>query len=144
MDYKVRTLKDTVGKDTILYITNSFDTVIAIIGKDFQDKITMKSVYRFTPNGIDYGSGITENTETVDYDAGNMSNRNSQDNDDEFNLNDYILKTQIVPPVCPAAPSCPSCTADCGSCSNCGGNGGSGTLTKNGESVVSGDAVANI
>ena len=144
VDYKVRTLKDTVGKDTILYITNSFDTVIAIIGKDFQDKITMKSVYRFTPNGIDDGSGITENTETVDYDAGNMSNRNSQDNDDEFNLNDYILKTQIVPPVCPAAPSCPSCTADCGSCSNCGGNGGSGTLTKNCESVVSGDAVANI
>jgi hypothetical protein len=39
--------------------------------------------------------------------------------------NDYILKTQVVPPVCP---SCPSCTHGCsGVCNSCGGNGGSGT-----------------
>jgi hypothetical protein len=36
--------------------------------------------------------------------------------------NDYILKTQIVPPVCP---QCPSCNCN-GVCSDCGGNGGSG------------------
>lgn len=47
---------------------------------------------------------------------------------------DYILKTQIVPPVCP---SCPGCTASTGTvCSNCGGQGGSGTLTCNGSSVI--------
>ena len=40
-------------------------------------------------------------------------------------FNDYILKTQVVPPVCP---SCPSCTTECsGVCNSCGGNGGSGT-----------------
>lgn len=53
------------------------------------------------------------------------------------NLNpnsDYILKTQIVPPVCP---SCPGCAASTGTvCSNCGGQGGSGTLTCNGSSVI--------
>jgi hypothetical protein len=37
---------------------------------------------------------------------------------------DYMLKTQIVPPVCPMCPMCPSTK---GVCTNCGGNGGSGT-----------------
>jgi hypothetical protein len=37
--------------------------------------------------------------------------------------NDYLLKTEVVPPVCP---SCPSCSTG-GVCNACGGNGGSGT-----------------
>jgi len=45
---------------------------------------------------------------------------------------DYMLKTQVVPPVCPACPSCPSG----GNCNNCGGNGGSGTQDSNGKSMV--------
>jgi hypothetical protein len=49
---------------------------------------------------------------------------------------DYILKTQIVPPVCP---SCPSCGTGSGVCTNCGGNGGSGTKTTNGKTMVSGE-----
>jgi len=59
------------------------------------------------------------------------------------NNNDYILKTQIVPPVCP---SCPACSANgtCGTasaCTNCGGQGGSGTLTQTGTSIF--DASGN-
>lgn len=56
---------------------------------------------------------------------------------DDFS-EDYILKTQIVPPVCPSCPSCPSCSTGTtgGVCANCGGNGGSGTLTTNGNTVV--------
>lgn len=42
------------------------------------------------------------------------------------NINDYILKTQIVPPVCPTCPNCPSTGS--GTCTNCGGQGGSGTV----------------
>jgi hypothetical protein len=38
---------------------------------------------------------------------------------------DYLLKTQIVPPVCPACPSCPSVASSV--CTNCGGHGGAGT-----------------
>ena len=45
---------------------------------------------------------------------------------------DYMLKTQVVPPVCPACPSCPSG----GNCNNCGGNGGNGTQDSNGNSMV--------
>jgi hypothetical protein len=35
----------------------------------------------------------------------------------------YLLKTQVVPPVCPRCPNCPGS----GVCTSCGGNGGSGT-----------------
>jgi len=48
--------------------------------------------------------------------------------------NDYILKTQIIPPVCPSCASCPSCSSS-GTCTNCGGNGGSGTMTSSGVSI---------
>lgn len=44
---------------------------------------------------------------------------------------DYLLKTQIVPPVCPTCPACPG--SGCGgACTHCGGQGGSGTLGSNG------------
>jgi hypothetical protein len=42
---------------------------------------------------------------------------------------DYLLKTEVVPPVCP---SCPSCSSNKGVCTNCGGHGGSGTQTSSG------------
>jgi len=67
----------------------------------------------------------------------NSSGSSLANPNDQFS-EDYILKTQIVPPVCPSCPSCPSCSSNTtGSvCSNCGGNGGSGTLTTNGNTVV--------
>jgi hypothetical protein len=43
---------------------------------------------------------------------------------------DYLLKTQIVPPVCPACPGCQ------GVCTSCGGNGGSGTLSSDNNSLA--------
>jgi hypothetical protein len=54
---------------------------------------------------------------------------------------DYMLKTQIIPPVCPSCPSCPACTGnkDGGVCQKCGGNGGSGTIDVNGKTLVDGD-----
>jgi len=62
------------------------------------------------------------------------SNEGSENSASKYS-DDYILKTQIVPPVCP---SCPSCTGN-GSCTNCGGQGGCGTLNANGSTVVSGN-----
>jgi hypothetical protein len=52
--------------------------------------------------------------------------------------NDYMLKSQIVPPVCP---TCPACHRHTGVCTNCGGTGGSGTQTndKTGDSKKSDD-----
>ena len=67
----------------------------------------------------------------------NSSGSSSTNPNDQFS-EDYILKTQIVPPVCPSCPSCPSCSSGTtgGVCENCGGNGGSGTLTTNGNTMV--------
>ena len=63
----------------------------------------------------------------------------AEQNTGDFNLNDYILKTQVVPPVCPSCPACNNCS---GTCTNCGGNGGNGTLTVDGSSNVVGDDVS--
>ena len=68
----------------------------------------------------------------------NSSGSSSTNPNDQFS-EDYILKTQIVPPVCPSCPSCPSCSSNTTGnvCANCGGNGGSGTLSTDGKTVVS-------
>jgi hypothetical protein len=54
-------------------------------------------------------------------------------NKKSVNFNDYLLKTQIVPPVCP---TCPSCNISSGVCNSCGGQGGCGTKKNDGESIV--------
>jgi len=68
-------------------------------------------------------------------------------NNSETEFDDrYILKSQIVPPVCPSCPACASCSADSSSsqtCTNCGGSGGSGTLTSDGKSVVDNKKTTN-
>lgn len=51
----------------------------------------------------------------------------SENIDSALNASDYILKTQVIPPVCP---SCPSCSTSNGVCTSCGGQGGSGTNGK--------------
>ena len=53
---------------------------------------------------------------------------------------DYMLKTQMVPPVCPACPSCPN---KGGCCTNCGGNGGNGTVDASGNSIVNNNSNNN-
>lgn len=68
-----------------------------------------------------------------DSQGGGISYGSSSYNDPLYS-NDYILKTQVVPPVCPACPSCPSS----GICTNCGGGGGSGTLGGNGTTIAGG------
>jgi hypothetical protein len=50
----------------------------------------------------------------------------------------YLLKTQVVPPVCPACPACPKVPSKM-QCTNCGGQGGSGTLGTSGQSMVQSD-----
>lgn len=52
---------------------------------------------------------------------------------------DFLLKTQMIPPVCPACPSCPSKTT----CTNCGGQGGSGTVNGEGKSIIGYDISGN-
>lgn len=170
VDFSVRLLEDESGANTVLFVNQSFDSLVAIIGKDYQESLVLKNVKRFTPNGIDNGEGADRPSRNSGNDRSfadlltrHLSNNNPDDTNlqtlinslqnnnnqgpvstgTELNLDNYILKTQVVPPVCPACPACPSCTVDGDSlCGNCGGNGGSGTLSDKGNSTVTGDEVA--
>lgn len=48
----------------------------------------------------------------------------------------YILKTQIVPPVCPTCPNCENNCKGGGVCTDCGGQGGSGTRSESGSTLA--------
>jgi hypothetical protein len=89
--------------------------------------LILKNVFRFNEYGLDNG-GQTQNTGDSDFSKYWNSSKN-----------DYILKTQIVPPVCPTCPTCPST----GTCSNCGGSGGSGTLSNTGNSMLPNNSGTN-
>ena len=181
VDFNVRTLEDRKGGNTVLYITDAYNTIVAIIGKDYDGSTSLKNLKRFTPNGLDTGSGVDNMPEQgnastdasgntydpnslADYtnnnntnnnnnnnnntnnnnNNNNTNNDNNNDNNNDLNLDNYILKTQVVPPVCPSCPTCPSCSNGCGSgiCGDCGGNGGCGTKDKKGKTTVKGDAVS--
>ena len=167
VDFNVRTLEDRKGGNTVLYITDAYNTIVAIIGKDYDGSTSLKNLKRFTPNGLDTGSGVVNETgsnNTSTDASGNTYNPNSVAdtttttntntntntntttnnslNSNGLNLDNYILKTQVVPPVCPACPTCPSCSNGSGTCGDCGGNGGSGTKDKEGKTTVKGDAVS--
>jgi hypothetical protein len=51
--------------------------------------------------------------------------------------NDFLLKTQMIPPICPTCPNCPNCPSKT-TCTNCGGNGGGGTVDANGNPIGTG------
>jgi len=82
-------------------------------------------------NGNDFFDSANTALDVIDK-ANKLYNKVRGDTD--TNLDNYFLKTQVVPPVCPSCPACPS-NGGCG-CTNCGGNGGSGTMAKDGKSIV--------
>jgi hypothetical protein len=56
-----------------------------------------------------------------------ISNDISSGSSSKIDIDKYILKTQIVPPVCP---SCPNCVCYDGVCNDCGGKGGKGVYDR--------------
>jgi len=137
-------VNDTIEKDEksrgniILYMANGQNTVIVIFTLNNQTISIDNNIYKFNSSGIDTGtsSSVSTVTTNVNSDINKwlaywtvVAGGNSYSDD-------YLLKTQIVPPVCPTCPSCPNS----GTCTNCGGQGGSGTLSGSGTSVAgSGD-----
>ena len=108
------------------------NTVICILGDNGTPSLI--NVKRFTKNGVDL-DGSTPPPTTPPSTSSTPSSSGDQaggDLPDESASSDYILKTQIVPPVCPTCPACPGTVT----CTNCGGHGGSGTLMTDGNSIV--------
>jgi len=129
-------LNDTLNNNTIMYWPSGTNTILAAFANKMVDGvgIPILKVRRFTQNGV-YSD---DTTKTVAKDtSGNDIDDSLLDAFSRWyiyfntsaigtgNSSDYLLKTQIVPPVCPACPACPNAG---GSCTNCGGRGGSGTL----------------
>ena len=137
---------DSVNNNTIMYWPFGANTILAAFANKNVSGvgIPILKIRRFTNNGIysdDSGSGSDTGTGSG---TGGTTDTSGNTIDDSLldafsrwyiyfntsaigsgNSSDYLLKTQIVPPVCPACPACPNAG---GSCVNCGGRGGSGTL----------------
>jgi len=165
-DLSTFTVLDGLGQNLVVVMPFKTNTVIALIGytDTTMKTFTLNNVCRFTATTIDKSTTITPimNPQTGPSPTSPISNSSppiappTQDsamseyfkwywywkNNGQPNLNytdDYLLKTQIVPPVCP---SCPMCSG--GPCTNCGGNGGSGTLSHNGNTVAGGASINNL
>jgi hypothetical protein len=107
------------GKTAGFCMPHKDTTVICILGDTGSPALI--NVKRFNATGVDV-EGVQQSADKPTSDVSESS--------------DYILKTQIVPPVCPTCPACPGNVT----CTNCGGQGGSGTLATDGKSIV-GDQV---
>jgi len=151
--------KTSVAK-IMLYMSIGQKTMIAIIEPDGNTAYRLFNLQRFLKTGVDTGasesSGSGTGTGSSSGSSGSASgsdsmmsdyykwyyywvNKGVQDpNSHNFNYSDdYMLKTQIVPPVCPA------CSTSVGTCVQCSGQTG-GTVGANGTSVVGGYPVSNI
>lgn len=137
---------------SILYISIGTRTVLTVINPTNNNEYEIRRVIRVKDKKIDKGTiGGSTNVGSYTGDSSVNKTENKEMNDllyqyilktmfggyDGATINDYMLKTQIVPPVCPTCPSCPSS----GVCNNCGGNGGSGTFNSGGVTGVANNAV---
>jgi hypothetical protein len=142
-------VQDYTNKNTVMYWPTGENTLIAVFeNRNSNGYIPIKKTVRFTSSGVWTSPDISGSTGT----GGNTGTGGSTGNIDisggnygdfwkwwsYFNSNavgglsnDYMLKTQIVPPVCP---SCPACQG--GACTNCGGQGGSGSMSSDGSSLA--------
>ena len=134
------------ANNMVLYLPIYTKTVVAIIQMDTANTGYFKlgNVLRFSENGIESSTPPPpakqpetpkDTSPTSDYYKWlaywNTVTNSSLPNSTQFS-NDYLLKTQIIPPVCPSCPSCPSN----GVCTNCGGQGGCGAISQTGQPIV--------
>ena len=137
-------IQDTLENHTVMYWPNDDNTTIIVFANALDSDGSLKVVKyrRFLKGKVYTGSASNYAEETPSDLSGNANlldsfarwyiyfNANATGSNGLINSNDYLLKTQIVPPVCPACPGCQ------GVCTDCGGNGGSGTKTATKQSLA--------
>jgi hypothetical protein len=155
INFAPRVIYDLCGQNMIVYVPSAKKTLVALVCYNTEVKLDLRNVCRFNENGLDMGepasttSGSDDKKEDKKDDKKDDKKEDKKDDKKEdkmddkkmldyggFDMNDYMLKTQIIPPVCPACPSCNYNNG--GACNQCGGNGGCGTRTSNGDSLVTG------
>ena len=149
--YTPITAFDPCGQLLVVYVANGQTSVISLIGlKNVNtSQYDIKNVKRFNENGpVAFDGSTNEPVDSTDATSdGIMSSvtgtsstaatsGTAKSGDGSIDMDDYLLKTQIIPPVCPSCPSCPQCELDSTICHNCGGQGGSGTVSDKGNTLV--------
>jgi hypothetical protein len=146
-----RVLHDELGQNMVIYVPNGKQTLVALVCAN-DKQLDLRNVCRFNETGIENGkpstasSGIGAKTASSGVEAKTASSIGAKTDSSsigakmtttaDIDMDNYMLKTQIIPPVCP---SCPSCNFNfSGVCNQCGGNGGCGAQTINGESLLIG------
>jgi hypothetical protein len=136
--YFIPWIQSDYANNMVLYMPMASKTLIMILKLNTNTgssiSFQLGQVLRFTATGMDSDSGKAsppsmpeDNTINSDYYKW-LAYWNTVVNTPYNNYSqDYLLKTQIIPPVCPSCPNCPS-VAGGGTCTNCGGQGGGGTV----------------
>ena len=157
--FLTRVFYDEEGQNTILYMPNAKKTLVALLCFDSDNKTDLRNVARFNSEDIEVADPTFSTKDDDDDD--DDSDDDSDDDKDKDKEGDYgsefwknytsgsslfgvgsdkfMLKSQIVPPVCPA---CPSCSG--GACGSCGGKGGCGSNDKDGKSLVDGNGIRDV
>ena len=131
-------VSDTYGNNTVIYWPNIATTlVIVIANSSVNNQIPFGFAY-FSPEEVSEEN--EPEPEKQDTDTEEEDTENAWD--DYTKWSQYMLKTEVVPPVCPACPSCN--TGGGGLCMDCGGKGGCGTKSNDGKSLAVKDDGNNI
>jgi len=158
VSYNAWIVYDMTNTTQVVYVANEKNTLLLLLQKNSTGSYDLVNSARFNGNALDNGDASPTPTPVpppgppIPYPDGSGNSIsdyykwywywNSVGGGDKFSDN-YILKTQVVPPVCPKCPNCPDCP---GTCTNCGGQGGSGTIINDGKSVINNtvDNVSNV
>jgi len=128
---------DEIGQNVVVYLPYKQNTMVVLLGFEgsASEVLVMKSITKFSEKGTEGPEGKPVLELKSASGSANGTDTQATESAPDVTSEDYILKTQIVPPVCPTCPSCPKEVT----CTNCGGQGGSGTMGTNGKSLVKED-----
>ena len=124
-------VKNVTTKIQILYVQSGNNTIVALFKRDLSNRLSIVNMARFNANGIDDGTTTPTTPDTnpnpppppgPNVDPSAISdyykwywywNSAGPGTNAQYS-NNYLLKTQIVPPVCPSCPTA-TCASNAGS-----------------------------
>jgi hypothetical protein len=146
---------NTANTLQIVYMTNKKNTIVLLLKIDAAQRFTAFNIRRFNEYGVDNGT-TSENSDSTTPPPGVDSSALSEyykwywywnsagpGKNSQYS-NNYLLKTQIVPPVCPSCPSI-TCASSGSSSSNSGSSSSDSNKTKD-DNIITGtvNTVGNV
>jgi hypothetical protein len=126
-------IHEPLGNNTILYWPSGKNTLIVVFSNYCDSIMTGIQTIKI----VEMYSGLDKPAQKIKPKVkGKPAKEGNKDEilDEYLKWSKYMLKTEVVPPVCPACPSCKNGSG--GLCTDCGGNGGCGTKSDNGKSLA--------